>query len=252
MTDSLPQLLVSVRNAAEVRSALIGGCDILDVKEPNRGSLGMAGVDSISEILRSVESASLESRPVPVSAALGETVEWTDTQNIPELPGSLDYLKLGLSGMGRLDNWVPHWQSVRNRFEERAGCRFHWIAVSYCDREQAGSPEAEEVIEAAIETGCAGVLFDTFSKTGKTLLDYLDVNELIRISDRVRGSGLTFAIAGSLRPEMLPDILPIQPDIVAIRTAACRGGDRTSTINTQRVQSFKSKMHTARDASAVR
>ncbi|MCH7687967.1 MAG: (5-formylfuran-3-yl)methyl phosphate synthase [Planctomycetes bacterium] len=252
MTDSRPQLLVSVRNAAEAMSALIGGCDILDLKEPNRGSLGMAGVDSISEILRSVESASLESRPVPVSAALGETVEWIDSQNIPELPNSLDYLKLGLSGMSRFDDWVPHWLSVRSRFEERADSRFRWIAVIYGDREQADSPEAEAVIEAAIETGCAGVLFDTFSKTGKTLLDWLDVNELKRMSERIQQSGLKLAIAGSLRPEMLPDILPIQPDIVAIRTAACRGGDRTSSIDSRRVRSFKSEMHTARDASVLR
>ncbi len=223
MTDSRPQLLVSVRNAAEARSALIGGCDILDVKEPNRGSLGMADVDSILEILRSVEPASLESRPVPVSAALGETVEWIDSQNVPKLPNSLDYLKLGLSGMGRFDDWVSQWQSVRNRFEERADFRFRWIAVIYGDREQADSPQAEEILEAAIETGCAGVLFDTFSKTGKTLLDWLDVTELKRISERIQQSGLKLAIAGSVKPELLPDILPIQPDIVAIRTAACRG-----------------------------
>jgi uncharacterized protein (UPF0264 family) len=252
MTDSRPQLLVSVRDEAEARSALCGGCDILDVKEPNRGSLGMAGVDAISQILRTVDSASLESRQVPVSAALGETVEWIDSQNVPELPNSLDYLKLGLSGMSRFDDWVSQWQIIRGRFEERADSRFRWIAVIYCEGEQADSPDAEEVIEAAIEIGCAGVLFDTFIKTGKTLLDWLNVNELKRMSDRIRGSGLTFAIAGSLRSEMLPDILPISPDIVAIRTAACRGGDRTSTIYSRRVRSFKSEMDTARDASVLR
>lgn len=249
MTDSRPQLLVSVRDAAEARSALSGGCDILDVKEPNNGSLGMADVDSISEIIHTVESSSLERRQVPVSAALGETVEWIASQNIPKLPNSLDYLKLGLSGMGRFDNWISQWQRIRNRFEERADFRFRWIAVVYGDREQADSPEAEAVIEAAMETGCAGVLFDTFSKTGKTLLDWLDVNKLNRLSERIRGSGLMLAIAGSLRPQMLPNILPIEPDIVAIRTAACCGGNRTSSIDSRKVQSFKLEMHTALDAS---
>jgi uncharacterized protein (UPF0264 family) len=252
MTDSRPQLLVSVRNAAEAQSALIGGCDILDVKEPSLGSLGMADVDSIIEVLRTVESASLESRPVPVSAALGETVEWIDIPDIPKLPNNLDYLKLGLSGMNRIDDWVSQWQKIRSRFEEQSDSRFRWIAVIYGDREQADSPEAEGIIEAAIETGCAGVLFDTFTKTGKTLLDLLDVNDLKLMSERIRGSGLMLAIAGSLRPEMLSDILPIEPDIVAIRTAACRGGERTNAIDSRRVQSFNSEMLRYRDASLLR
>ncbi len=252
MTDFRPQLLVSVRNAAEARAALSGGCDILDVKEPNKGSLGMAGVDSITKILRTVQTESVESRPVPVSAALGETVEWIDSPDVPKLPDNLDYLKLGLSGMGRLNDWISQWQTIRSRFEQRAGSRFRWIAVVYADREQADSPGADEVIEAAIETGCAGVLFDTFSKTGNTLLDCLEINELKRMAERIRGSGMKLAIAGSLQAELLPEILPIQPDIVAIRTAACRGGVRNSSIDSQRVHSFKSEMLTARDAFVLR
>ena len=34
------QLLVSVRSAVEVAPALAGGADIIDAKEPDRGSLG--------------------------------------------------------------------------------------------------------------------------------------------------------------------------------------------------------------------
>jgi uncharacterized protein (UPF0264 family) len=36
------RLLVSVANAAEARTALEGDADIIDVKDPSRGSLGMA------------------------------------------------------------------------------------------------------------------------------------------------------------------------------------------------------------------
>jgi (5-formylfuran-3-yl)methyl phosphate synthase len=46
-----PKLLVSVRNAHEARDALAGGCDILDVKEPANGSLGMADVGVIREVV---------------------------------------------------------------------------------------------------------------------------------------------------------------------------------------------------------
>ena len=36
------RLLVSVRSAAEAEIALHGGADLIDVKEPTRGSLGRA------------------------------------------------------------------------------------------------------------------------------------------------------------------------------------------------------------------
>ena len=39
-----PQLLVSVRDAVEAAAALQGDCDLLDVEDPTRGSLGMAPV----------------------------------------------------------------------------------------------------------------------------------------------------------------------------------------------------------------
>ena len=39
---SQPSLLVSVRCADEVAAAIEGGAEIIDVKEPSHGSLGMA------------------------------------------------------------------------------------------------------------------------------------------------------------------------------------------------------------------
>src|SRR5579872_3508444 len=47
----VPRLLVSVRNLAEAESALAGGCDILDIKEPAHGAMGMADVATIAAIV---------------------------------------------------------------------------------------------------------------------------------------------------------------------------------------------------------
>ena len=48
LSNETPGLLVSVRSAAEALSALAGGADVIDVKEPNRGSLGAADDETIS------------------------------------------------------------------------------------------------------------------------------------------------------------------------------------------------------------
>ena len=45
---SRPSLLVSVRCADEVASAVSGGAEIIDVKDPSQGSLGMASPETVA------------------------------------------------------------------------------------------------------------------------------------------------------------------------------------------------------------
>ncbi|MCA9117486.1 MAG: hypothetical protein KDA79_20590, partial [Planctomycetaceae bacterium] len=99
-----PHLLVSVRNVAEAREAVTGGCRILDIKDPDAGSLGMAPLAEIEQISawlmqqtppdpalltsaisgHSADAASAANRAseippstaIPLSVALGELTEW--------------------------------------------------------------------------------------------------------------------------------------------------------------------------------
>ena len=50
----MTKLLVSVRCAEEATAALAGGADIIDVKEPRRGSLGRADDRVIREVMEVV------------------------------------------------------------------------------------------------------------------------------------------------------------------------------------------------------
>jgi AcrR family transcriptional regulator len=95
------RLLVSVRAAAEVAPALAGGADIVDAKEPARGSLGAVS----REVLR--EIAALVPATVPLSVALGDfTAERRAGDAVRESLVVLDgfprraplYLKLGFAG----------------------------------------------------------------------------------------------------------------------------------------------------------
>ncbi|MES1213307.1 MAG: (5-formylfuran-3-yl)methyl phosphate synthase, partial [Singulisphaera sp.] len=47
-------LLVSVRDANEARDALLGGADLIDLKEPTRGSLGRVDSAMIGEVVAQV------------------------------------------------------------------------------------------------------------------------------------------------------------------------------------------------------
>ncbi|HUG94190.1 MAG TPA: (5-formylfuran-3-yl)methyl phosphate synthase [Planctomycetaceae bacterium] len=239
-----PVLLVSVRDAAEARAAAAGGCDILDVKEPRRGPLGMAEPATMDRVLAAA-SGPAGGNLVPVSSALGEAREWTEGRSVPPLPLGLAFVKLGLAGLGQRA-WVARWRSVRARFDQAAGRQLAWIAVAYADWRAVAAPRPEAVVEAAIETRCAGVLFDTFAKDGRDLLDHVDHATLRSAADLLHGQRLILALAGSVTAELLPDVCQAQPDVIAVRGAVCTGGVRNSAVDAAAVCAFRKSLDSCR------
>lgn len=257
----MPRLLVSVRNSHEARSAIAGGCDILDVKEPNHGSLGLAPLAEIESIIDVATAAA-----VPCSVALGEAASWLadslpdEFSAGPAVDIRPDFLKLGLACLGTLPDWVDQWKSAIVRIEEsslRAACRENrWVAVIYADWQRARfdegqnthAPTPDQLLDAVLDEASefgdrfAGVLVDTYSKTSGNLLDALSIEQLQSIARRTRESGRFLAVAGKLNAGLLPSVRELQPDIIAIRSAACQSSDRTATVDAQRVEQFRTEM----------
>ena len=65
--SQLPGLLVSVRNVTEALTALEAGADVIDVKEPTRGSLGAADSATLAAIAQAVERPRARHRSAWVS-----------------------------------------------------------------------------------------------------------------------------------------------------------------------------------------
>lgn len=206
---------------------MAGGCDVLDIKEPDRGSLGMAAVESINEIIEVVASSDF---PIPISAALGETADWFNSEAVPAIPVGLQYVKLGTAGLNHLADWQAAWMSVRNRFAQKSAGSCRWIAVAYADWERADGPAPDAVLSAAAETGCAGVLLDTYHKDSRTVFDELQPDRLLRLIGEIRERGIIAAIAGSLTIADVPRAVALEPDVIAVRTAACADGERSGSI----------------------
>lgn len=230
-----PRLLVSVRTVAEARAALEGGAAIIDVKEPSHGSLGMAAVTTIAEIASCVQR---EAARVPLSAALGELVDW-DRAHLPRLPDALNYLKLGLSQMGQRRDWLERWAQVRLDVDGSRPRPQRWIAVAYVDWQSASAPRPEAVIHAARDAGCAGVLFDTWSKHSGRLSDWASREQLRDWRGALSAAGMLMAVAGRLTVGVLEHALSAAPDVVGIRSAACRGGSRQDRVTAEAVLGFR-------------
>src|SRR4051812_25584903 len=156
-----PGLLVSVRNSEEALAALEGGADVIDIKEPDRGSLGAADLTTVSEIVRYVNGSA------PVTAALGELID------LPELRfeaqasanyGGISVFKIGLSQCRELRDWRTAWSAAFLQL------RTAWpdsrpVAVQYADWQAANSPAPHELLEVAIEHNCPALLIDTWEKS---------------------------------------------------------------------------------------
>ncbi len=231
-------LLVSVRDADEAHAALSGGAGLIDVKEPARGPLGRADFETWCAV-REVVPAS-----IPLSFALGE---------LPELEASLAeasaftihpwpsvaYLKLGLAEAGA--DWRERWRKARAEIQTLAPAAA-WVAVIYTDWQAAQAPEPRAVFAEALHIPeCKGYLLDSWDKSHPAIHD-LDLGWLITA---LRYRGHFLAVAGGLVLGSLDRVAALEPDIIAVRGAACHRGRRTRSIDADRVAAL------AREAGAL-
>jgi uncharacterized protein (UPF0264 family) len=240
-TDARPKavrLLVSVRSVGEAADALAGGADVIDVKEPANGPMGMAQVQVIEQIVHFVAGR------CPVSAALGELADHHQARML-NLPG-LAYVKLALAAP------PPDWQlQLAHCFdaaEPAAG-----IVAAYADGAHVAAPSIEQVCTWACGPGrstIAGVLIDTAVKDGRGLFHWLDEQVLSQHIAQARAARLLVALAGSLHGAAFERAVQLGPDIVAIRGAACADGDRGQQIDSAKVCAL-AEVIAAHNAAAV-
>ena len=235
--NETPQLLVSVRSAAEALAALEGGAALIDVKEPARGSLGRADEDIIRAVVQAV------GRSRPVSAALGEWID--EAGEIPDI--DLTYIKWGLAGCGRKPAWRREMAGLLEK-QRRPQC----VLVAYADWECAEAPAVDDVFALAVKHPGSVILLDTHCKDasnilGKkrpTLLDWLPIAWVEDLCERARESHVKIALAGSLGIPEIHALRGARPDWFAVRGAVCDDGDRRAGVQIDKVRQLVAMLKT--------
>ena len=227
-------LLVSVVRADEVEAALLGGADIVDVKNPAEGSLGAPA----PELLRAVRSR--VASPAEVSAALGDA---------PHLPGTMalaaagaaacgaDYLKIGLLGSARPEQALDLLVAVR-RAAVAVHPRAKLMAAAYADAARVGALPPRDLPAIAREAGFDGVMLDTAVKDGASTFTALGEDGVAAFLAAARALGLVTAVAGALGLADLERSGRLGADIVGVRGSACEGG-RRGTVSAVRVRALR-------------
>lgn len=216
-------LLVSVRDAAEAEEALAGGASIVDVKEPRRGPLGAASAATAAAVAGAVAGHA------PWTLACGELAAGAEpaavaADVVAALPPGVARpaaAKAGPAGLAETE-----WPDAFALFAAALPARVEAIAVAYADWPAAAAPAPEAIIAAASAAGCRTVLIDTFDKSAAGIVALPAARRLPSWIGMARSAGMAVAVAGRLRVGDVPRVAGWGADVVAVRSAACRGGRR--------------------------
>jgi hypothetical protein len=236
------RLLVSVVSAAEARSALAGGADIIDVKDPGEGSLGAPAPGVLAEVIGAVGGRA------PVSVALGDLPDLPHTAALAARGASLGgagFVKVGLRGVRELDRAEAVMSAVSAAVETHTAV----IAAAYADAGALDPPALPPACLPALvqRTGIAGALVDTFVKDGRGLYAWLSESELAELIVRTRRAGAIFTVAGQLRRG---ELRRVAADVVGVRSAVCRDGDRTAELRPELVAAAVAELRAGAGAQA--
>ncbi len=224
----MADLLVSVQNAKEAKTAVRAGGGLIDAKSPAHGPLGRCTVATWKAIQGTVKTQA------PLSAALGEWHEWSaldENQTHHELSPlkGFTYAKLGpAESGGRLELW----QQTFLKLKQYAPASLQWITVVYADHVKANSLGRDQILEFASQNGCSGLLIDTYDKSSRFIWD----QDWSRFALKVKKQGLQLALAGGLTIPRIKQLQHLKPDWFAVRGSACKSGDRTSRVSYKAVK----------------
>ncbi len=231
-----PGLLVSVRNSAEALTALAAGADVIDVKEPDHGPLGAADPRTIGEIVQAIAGRT------PVTAAAGELIDLIPAERASQLEpiaAGVSLFKIGLAGCGCVPDWQARWRRAISDLRTQVTPQPPQpVAVVYADWQAANAPEPNDVLMAGAELGCPALLIDTWDKSAGSLFDLWPADDLRAFLERVRVRRLAVVLAGSLSGEHFSRAVDLEPDLVAVRGAACDAG-RSGVVSAARVRKLK-------------
>ncbi|MCJ7479044.1 MAG: (5-formylfuran-3-yl)methyl phosphate synthase [Candidatus Nanohaloarchaeota archaeon QJJ-7] len=225
--------LVTVVNPRELETVEESFPDIVDIKNPEEGSLGAPAFGTASKVMEEIPSS------VETSIAVGD---------VPSLPGTVslavhgassldpDYIKIGLHGPETLEEAR---KVVQASVDASDGSNL--VVAGYADYDRIDSVPVEELPGIAAESGADVVMIDTAVKDGNTLTDHLQVRRIEEFVDEAHDKELLAAVSGSLSVEYVDQLRSTGADIFGVRGSVCSDGKRDTSIDLHRLETFLEK-----------
>jgi len=219
------KVLISIRSFEELVPAIEGGADIIDLKNPNEGSLGA----SFPWLIKKVRS---HGNNFPLSVAIGD---------MPNLPGTaalassgaaicgVDIIKVGLYGPRTFNEGLELLKSVVKATKD-VNQDILVVGAGYADFKSFNGIDSIEIPTICKLARADIAMLDTYTKDGRKLFDFIDSEKLKKFVKIAHENNLLAALAGSLKLEDIKKINDLGADIIGFRGEACSGSDRKNGI----------------------
>lgn len=214
-------LMVSVQDLEEAKQAVLGGADIVDVKNLKEMIVG----SNFPWVIKEVRSAF--PKEIHVSVTLGV---------VPNQAGTVSLAVYGAAAMSATSVKVGFVNSdyetalriLRESKRALEGFDTKLIAATFADSHLYGGIDPTLVVRLARESASDGILIDTLTKDGRNLFDFMKEDVLRGLVVEAKENGMSTALSGALRIENFDTLSRINPDIVGVRGAVCTNHDRFS------------------------
>lgn len=206
------KLLVSLISPVECQAVMETPPDIIDIKNPADGSLGMPDISVIEEIRRKIPSN------LQLSVAIGDADDNAPLYRLRAeevARAGVNIVKVGLYDFPDSKRAVDFLSFIRR------GLTASVVAARYVDL--TNIREIREFPEIAYKAKIKGCLLDTYRKDGGRLADYASMDELKKFVEQCRSLGLLSALAGGLGVDDIGWLSALKPDIAGFRGAVAEG-----------------------------
>ena len=217
------KLLVSVIDKTEAFDSIVGGADVIDVKNPKEGSLG-ANFPRVIKQIKNIMPNNLE-----LSGTIGDLPNLPGTASLAALGAivsGVDFVKVGLFGVKHSREAIMLMSEVVKVVKD-FDSNLKTIACGYADFRYVGCVNPLKLPYIANEAKANGVLIDVKIKNQTSyLFNFLSDKELKQFINQAHSYNLLTALAGSLQIKDILRLHNLQTDIIGVRGAVCTNNDR--------------------------
>ena len=213
------KLLISIRSIEEVKVVNGLNIDIIDLKEPKNGPIGMLDFIDIKKIVLALRDNNFCGKISTTFELNDGNLSRNDIAKLEDLGSvGLDYIKVGVSADGNtwenLKKFTKSLSKIKNRVLENKLI----LVLMITDKH---SFKFVKNISPSMVGKFSGIMIDTLDKENGSVFDIVNLTELSIIKKFALENNIDFGIAGSLDVSHTPLINQLQPSWAGYRGGVC-------------------------------
>ena len=213
------KLLVSIRDTEEIKVVEGLDIDIIDLKEPKNGPLGMLNFIDVRKIVLALKDINFSGKISTTFELNDGNLSRNDVDKIESLSLlGIDYIKVGVSvDRNTWENLIKFTKSL-NKIKNRS-LKNKLILVLMIADDHSFRIVKNMTLDGVC--GFSGVMIDTINKGSSSLFDIANLSELNLIKRFALDNNLGFGVAGSLDASHTKLVKELQPNWAGYRGGVC-------------------------------